>query len=732
MDKRRVNLLVVVIVIVAIALPFFFVKFNNFLSNKITGFVGFGQAAFGEVENNEQENNAPDGNFVPLADSNNKEGYNENNENGGSGSRNSSRRSSGGGGGGGSNWGGGDGNSGSNGGGTSGGGGGGSNNGGNSENRTNEGENNGNNNGSDNSGSNNGNNESNNGNSGGGNSGGQGQNLNMQSSYSKYLRNGNLAGFSFLFNGYASVGYCDLYLDNFLRKSFLQPEFGLWNSLEIENVSAGKHDWKVICLDNSSDERLNKQGNAVFFKKSKYGGKSTDLSLIEDLSQVFNFTLENSQNGMVSFDMPLDLSNGIDFDKVVTISHNYIEIDSSAAPELNAPAIVSFYSVDVQHPVILRDGKACDECQILSNQNGNLIFRVNHFSSYTSSENSQLMIFDDTDNSLRYPGQIVSFFANYTNISNGQEIQGGGAYCNVTFEDSGTVNMPYNAARGLYEYNRTFSSAGVFSYNVDCYGLPLGFTNLDTNDDSVISPNINSNVKGANVSEIRTESAPSDSAGNDSAVAGNITELVVVAYSNTQTWQGYIGNVSGTIQLADSDDDVLYNWSLANPEGEIYASTHGGISWNDIQCFNFSATGNYSDETGNGGGMNKFGMNLSQLEGLYNIASDDVDGVDETFNLQYGGSGEHDSFFTAHQQFDEGECASTRVFSNAGMGENNKFEEVLLYDPLTRSVVFTSLLEEASVMGYDGEDHDFEMLVLEDGHGVDTSTTVYYFFTELE
>jgi len=261
----------------------------------------------------------------------------------------------------------------------------------------------------------------------------------------------------------------------------------------------------------------------------------------------------------------------------------------------------------------------------------------------------------------------------------------------------------------------------------------------------LLSPGVEAvDPTGANVSDIRTETAPNDTAGSDDALAGNISELTIFAFTTTQTWQGYVGNVTGTVQLADSTDDVLYNWSLANPEGEIYASTNVTIQWREIQCLNYSANGTavlntsaaFMGETA--GGVNIGGLNLSTIESMYNIAPGDVDGLNETFwlyNVTSGagnGAGEHDEFFTANLQFTEGECISTRVFGNTSIGLNNEFEEVLLYEPTTMSIVFTSLLEEGSVLGYDQNDYDFEMLVLEDGHGTDTDTLTYYFFVELE
>lgn len=228
---------------------------------------------------------------------------------------------------------------------------------------------------------------------------------------------------------------------------------------------------------------------------------------------------------------------------------------------------------------------------------------------------------------------------------------------------------------------------------------------------------------------VPSDRAEADSATSVPAVAGNVTELSISGYSITQSWQGYYGNVTGTIMLADSGDNVMYNWSLASPEGEVYASTNGsGILWNYVQCLNFTSDGTYGDDTGNAGNTSLHGTNLTILEDMFGIAADDVDGVNETFTLL--GSG-HNTFYTNNLEFTEGECRNTRVFSNAGQGEDDKFEEVLLYEPQSSSVIFTSLLNE-NVFGFDNNPHDFEMLVLENGHLTDTSVTPYYFWVELE
>ena len=231
---------------------------------------------------------------------------------------------------------------------------------------------------------------------------------------------------------------------------------------------------------------------------------------------------------------------------------------------------------------------------------------------------------------------------------------------------------------------------------------------------------------GVNATEINSSSQIPPPPGSLEGIAGNVTEITTPeGWGKTQAWQGYFGNVSGTIMLADGADNVMYNWTLASPEGEIFASTNNSINWVHIQCFNFTATGTYHEESGTGGTTNLYGTNLTQLERQYNIKPDDGDGVDETFYLI--GPDTHNTFYVNANEFSEGECWNTRINDWTGFGQNDIFEEVLMYEPTTQSIIFAALLNE-DVLGFDNRTHDFEMIVLEDGHKTDTSTTTYYFY----
>lgn len=236
---------------------------------------------------------------------------------------------------------------------------------------------------------------------------------------------------------------------------------------------------------------------------------------------------------------------------------------------------------------------------------------------------------------------------------------------------------------------------------------------------------------GATVTENGNQTAPPDAPGSQAAIAGNVSNIDLNAFSTTQAWQGYYGNVTGTIQLADGSDNVMYNWSDVSPRGQVYASTNSSINWLTIQCFNFTATGTQFNATGETpGGTNLKGMNLTQLQNEFGIQARDYDSVNNTFYL-IGSSTDHPTFYTANLAFNGSACQTTRVYDNSGQGQQGNFSEVIQYDPQTTSVVWTAILNE-NAPGFDGNTHDFEMLVPENGHGTNTATTTYYFYLSIQ
>ena len=192
------------------------------------------------------------------------------------------------------------------------------------------------------------------------------------------------------------------------------------------------------------------------------------------------------------------------------------------------------------------------------------------------------------------------------------------------------------------------------------------------------------------------------------AVAGNVTLLIISDTRTTRRWQGYYGNISGGITLDDSADNSLYDWGLANPQGEIYASNTSSVIWTNITCFNTSEFNS-----------SKQRINLTTLESTFGINSSDNDGINETFNSSFTGN-----FAVGTKTIDSNlACPTAHLYVNSAPQYQN-FTEVILTDNTTSNIVFTAIIEN-DVVGFDGE-----MIVPEDGDTAGVST--YYFFVELQ
>lgn len=209
-----------------------------------------------------------------------------------------------------------------------------------------------------------------------------------------------------------------------------------------------------------------------------------------------------------------------------------------------------------------------------------------------------------------------------------------------------------------------------------------------------------------NVSEGPSSRYGVSGARNLSAIAGNVTEVSFDATAVTQNWQGYFGNITGTIVLGNSNNQSLYNWNLANPQGEIYATRYSGTPvWASVGCANST---HIDDED--------TALNANQTR--------DADSVNNTFSTK-----DHVAFLVGSVPIAVDNCSSIYLNNNTG-AQTTYFSEVLLSDG-TNPIIYTALIED-SIIGFDGLAHDFQMIVGEDGHLGDNDATPYYFYLEIE
>jgi len=479
-------------------------------------------------------------------------------------------------------------------------------------------------------------------------------------------------------------------------------------------LQKGVYSWQCLGYDgqgnyNVSAPRILAINPLVIPKSTKYGGGTTNWSKVSNIKKVCNAVLDNPGSAKIKWNGCIN-AESVDFDKYVTIGYNYIEVNSSFLDSsFNSSAELTMeYLPWKTTPAIYKNGKICNTCKVIDYKDGILRFNVTSFSSYTTGPNTKLEIWDGTDsimpysNKTIYPNENLDFFANYSDIMNSLPITTG--TCTIYFADN-SIAMTYNSTNKLFEYTRTFGNSGIYVYNITC--SDSSYETLNSHDSLKIGQLLLNGPNGAKVSEINTSSSQPDAPSDVYSDAGNLTEIILSGFSNTNSWQGYYGNVSGVIFLADSLGHVMYNWSAENAIGEVFSSTSDLISWGDIKCFDMDS---------------QTSENKTVLESAYGINSSDPDGIDETFNLN-----SHPQFFVGKIGFSPGICKNTKVYGPDGSGI---FDEVLLYDSKTDNVVYTSILKD-NTPGFDKSQHDFEMMVLENGHGTNKIPTNYFFYIEL-
>ncbi|MBU0757882.1 MAG: DUF2341 domain-containing protein, partial [Nanoarchaeota archaeon] len=263
------------------------------------------------------------------------------------------------------------------------------------------------------------------------------------------------------------------------------------NTFVVAGLSPAKYFWNISCSDTFGNNKTSDIRQFSVVTTSDYSGKTTNLSLVE-VSDIENFIMENPMYGMVNFTVPVDLSDGLDLNLVSDISNNYIDINSEMAPPLNKQAILQLYNLYfIEQPVILRNFGLCEDavCTFISYSGNNLTFNVSEFSSYSATNNTILSIYDNTDilggNQTVYVYQNITFYANYTNYTSGEQIGGADVFCEIDFDDSAPVNMTFNSTD--YYFVRNFTLGGTYNWTVFCNGSAIGAEPISLMDDAYIN-----------------------------------------------------------------------------------------------------------------------------------------------------------------------------------------------------------------------------------------------------
>jgi hypothetical protein len=218
------------------------------------------------------------------------------------------------------------------------------------------------------------------------------------------------------------------------------------------------------------------------------------------------------------------------------------------------------------------------------------------------------------------------------------------------------------------------------------------------------------------------------------AIAGNVSELNFNASTITRTYQGYVGNVSGYIVLGDTNNNTLYDWTLASPQGEIYAvASVTPPSWDTVICAPPAEIVFEDARLGVNEAIDEDSVNSTFVQ---NGAPDQI--------ARFGGDLGHPSFWTASQNILEDACPVATLYEGDGTPSTD-FKEVLLSDNVNTGaggfIIYTALISHTinpygDSTGFDDRVYDFEMMVGENGHGAQdgagATSTTYWFYLELD
>ncbi|MFH1642755.1 MAG: hypothetical protein ABIC04_07720 [Nanoarchaeota archaeon] len=216
--------------------------------------------------------------------------------------------------------------------------------------------------------------------------------------------------------------------------------------------------------------------------------------------------------------------------------------------------------------------------------------------------------------------------------------------------------------------------------------------------------------------------------GSGDKAGGYIFTINLSSNQQNSRWKAFVGNVSGTLVLADANDYSIYDWSISTSlTGEVYATRASStVNWSTIKCAFANAT--------------------IWEERLINHTTNVNDNISTTFSSK------------TNSEFDVGivtinaySCPTINLFVNGSAATNDQFEEILLYDGRNYSlnltsvadltgfgnIVYASILEQ-NEYGYNNNvsntsfsKYDFQIMVPEVGLTSWEGSTAYYFYVEL-
>jgi hypothetical protein len=210
---------------------------------------------------------------------------------------------------------------------------------------------------------------------------------------------------------------------------------------------------------------------------------------------------------------------------------------------------------------------------------------------------------------------------------------------------------------------------------------------------------------GATLTSNSTDNGPTI---NPLALTNNrstITTIVLDSLQQDQRWKGYVGNVTGTLTLDDSNNFTIYDWTGVNTAaGEVYASRNSSLTFSSVSCVD-NAT-------------------LTAEQTALNMTGTEADSINRTFN-----GTDHTTTSVGATPLSNCRMISTYVNdADQGQDSGDSFQEFLMEDS-TNNLIYVAIMND-NTAGYNNNNYDFQMIVAESS--VQATPQTYYFWVELD
>lgn len=184
--------------------------------------------------------------------------------------------------------------------------------------------------------------------------------------------------------------------------------------------------------------------------------------------------------------------------------------------------------------------------------------------------------------------------------------------------------------------------------------------------------------------------------GTTNATGGLTRNINISTVTQTTAWQGFFGDITGNVTLSDSSGDTLYRWNWSIADGTLFATQASAVNFANISAVNTCS--------------------IDQ-----NITGTDSDRVNNTFTAS-----SNSQFIIAGITIAANSACRTNTYINNAT-QSTRFEEIIV-TANGATPIYASKIEN-NIQGFDGNTHDYQMLVPDSQN---STTTTYYFYAEFK